>query len=73
VLELCFDHFSAGTKMMHKRKTYQELQELARIVAQEIEDTWPQWKKDLSEPKVVLMYAVDHSPHGEGPDGHDSM
>jgi hypothetical protein len=57
--------------MSEKRKTLQELWELAGIVAQEIEDTWPQWKKDLSKPKVVMMYGVDQSPHGDCPDGHD--
>jgi hypothetical protein len=54
--------------MSEKRKTLQELWELAGIVAQEIEDTWPQWKKDLSKPKVVTIRGVDQSP-----DEHDSM
>ena len=57
--------------MSEKTKTLQELHELARIVAQEIEDTWPQWKKDLSKPKVVMVRGVDQSPRKDRPDWRD--
>lgn len=45
---------------MHKKaKNLQELREVAQIAAQEIEETWPEWMKKLSEPKEVPLRAAD--------------
>ena len=41
--------------MGEKPLTLKEVREAARRAAEEIENTWPQWKKDLSEPVVIKI------------------
>lgn len=45
--------------MPEKSTNLQKIREVADIAAQEIEQTWPGWKKDLSKPKEVTLQAAD--------------
>ena len=44
--------------MNEKPLTLKEVRAAAKRAADEIEKTWPQWKKDLSEPSIVTVVSA---------------